>query len=701
MTRWIVALVLALGTGGAIAACGTDSASQFDDGTGLDSGSSGTSGSSGFLPGDGGGEASVGAFEISPPNPVLTATGAPVNQQFHAYLKGTTTEVPVSWSLDVGTLGNIGTSTGLFTANGVVGGVANVIATAGASQATTTVTVNVSLVDANGLSPADQALLAAGGPLSGDPAMKWLYPYDKTVFPRGLRSPLLQFAGAAPDQTLVRFKSLHFQYDAFFGASNPGRVQLAEARWKTITQSASGTDTVAVSITKKSGGVVVGPIAETWTIATASLSGTVYYNTYNTPQAGNSGALLKVRPSTTIDATVLEAGCSVCHSVSANGTVIATGISWGGGDPLNSGVFNVDATGAATAGHSQAKGAYAFAALTPDAKYMMTHSNNAGGIRGLTNASGQYSTLLDPTTGVAVPGVTGWAATAQAQMPSFSPDGKFIAFNDRVADASGKTLGVMAFDQKTLKFTTLGSVWTGSSLVAWPAFLPDSTSIVFHAGDDFGTQKAHHADIELVDVASKKRMYVPALNGYAGTDTVNGATYLPYGDAAEGHLNFEPTVLPVASGGYFWVVFTSRRCYGNLLPDTQDAWGKDGSNPDELSPRKKLWVAAIDITGTPGKDRSHPAFYLPGQELGTGNMRAFWALDPCHANGQSCETGDECCGGYCRQVAEADGATGFTCSDKPAGCAQELEKCTTAADCCGAASGVQCINGHCASAGPK
>ncbi len=701
MTRWIAALVLALGTGAAIAACGADAESVFTDPNANDSGSSGSSGTSGFLPGDGGGEASVGAFEISPPNPVLTATGLPVTQQFHAYLKGTTQEVPVSWSLDVGTLGTIGTATGLFTANGAVGGVANVIATAGTSTATTTVTVNVSLVDANGLSAGDQALLVAGGPLSGDPAMKWLYPYDKTVFPRGLRSPLLQFAGTAPAQTLVRFKSLHFQYDAFFGPSNPGSAQLAENRWKTITQSASGTDTVKVTITKKSAGVVVGPIGETWTIATASLAGTVYYNTYNTPQAGNSGALLKVRPSSTVDATVLEAGCSVCHSVSANGTVIATGIAWEGGDPKSSGIFNVDATGAATAGHSQAKGAYSFAALTPDAKYMMTHSNNAGGIRGLTNLSGQYSTLLDPTTGVAVPGVTGWPATAQAQMPSFSPDGKYIVFNDRVADASGKSLGVMAFDQKTLAFTTLGKIWTGSTLVAWPAFLPDSKSLVFHAGDDFGTQKAHHADIELVDVATKTRQYVPALNGYAGTDAAYGATYLPYDEAAEAHLNFEPTVLPVASGGYFWVVFTSRRCYGNLLPASQDAWGKDAQNTTELSPRKKLWVAAIDINPTPGKDRSHPAFYLPGQELGTGNMRAFWALDPCHPNGQSCETGDECCGGYCRQVAEADGATGFTCSDKPVGCAQELEKCVTAADCCGASAGVQCINGHCASAGPK
>ena len=33
----------------------------------------------------------------------------------------------------------------------------------------------------------------------------------------------------------------------------------------------------------------------------------------------------------------------------------------------------------------------------------------------------------------------------------------------------------------------------------------------------------------------------------------------------EAHLNYEPTILPIAIGGYYWVVFTSRRCYGNTL----------------------------------------------------------------------------------------------------------------------------------------
>ena len=49
-----------------------------------------------------------------------------------------------------------------------------------------------------------------------------------------------------------------------------------------------------------------------------------------------------------------------------------------------------------------------------------------------------------------------------------------------------------------------------------------------------------------------------------------------HGDDAR--LNYEPTVNPVASGGYVWVVFTSRRMYGNVAsipPFCSDPRGVD------------------------------------------------------------------------------------------------------------------------------
>jgi hypothetical protein len=45
---------------------------------------------------------------------------------------------------------------------------------------------------------------------------------------------------------------------------------------------------------------------------------------------------------------------------------------------------------------------------------------------------------------------------------------------------------------------------------------------------------------------------------------------------------------------------------------------------------RAIWGAAVDLAGDGfyASDPSHPAFFLPGQELGTGNFRAVAARDP-------------------------------------------------------------------------
>jgi len=170
-------------------------------------------------------------------------------------------------------------------------------------------------------------------------------------------------------------------------------------------------------------------------------------------------------------------------------------------------------------------------------------------------------------------------------------------------------------------------------------------------------------------------------------------------------MNFDPTILPVAVGGYYWVVFTSRREYGNTINNANPYYDTDNRTAGALPWRKKLWVAALDLTTpTPGSkahDISHPAFYLDGQDVQTGNYRAFWALNPCEQTGAACGSGDECCSGYCRPGgsdagAAEGGAAGQNVCVPPQSCANEYEKCTTSADCCGAAQGFSCIAGYCA-----
>jgi hypothetical protein len=169
-------------------------------------------------------------------------------------------------------------------------------------------------------------------------------------------------------------------------------------------------------------------------------------------------------------------------------------------------------------------------------------------------------------------------------------------------------------------------------------------------------------------------------------DVASGTTYLPFG-AEELHGTYFPTVSPVAAGGYFWVFFDSIRHYGNL------------------GLQRQLWGAAIDIhpDGSYTTDPSHPAFYLPGQEYGSGNHRAFAALDPCKRDGDSCTSGIDCCGGTCSFPETHDEFSDpvGTCAPPPMNtCRKRDEVCASSADCCppekaGDARDT-CVNGFCA-----
>jgi len=190
-------------------------------------------------------------------------------------------------------------------------------------------------------------------------------------------------------------------------------------------------------------------------------------------------------------------------------------------------------------------------------------------------------------------------------------------------------------------------------------------------------------DLWFTSTESNTQTRLDALDGYS----TGGNVYLPANDA---NLSFAPTVLPEAVGGYFWVVFTSHRSYGNALASQADLPQDPLKGTPDVDALGKLWVAAIDINATAGKDPSHPAFYLDGQELKADNLRGFWVLSPCQANATSCTSGDECCGGFCRPV--NGGPT--VCTDTGGGCSNLFESCTTASDCCSGAA--LCINGKCA-----
>jgi len=642
----------------------------------------------------------------------------------------------ISWSIDDTKIGSI-SGDGTFHAGGYVGGVVTITATVGNSSLSVALTVDVDITTNDGkISAADQAALIAGG--SADAAFKFLYPYDGTVFPRGLASPLLQFAGAAATSTYTTITLPHFKYQQFSSALTRVQVKLPEPVWKGMTLTAGATDDVSLTVSKLSGAQVSGPATQTYRIAQASMKGIIYYNTYSSPLTmGNSdadkGGILRIKAGG--NAEVVTRGCRVCHAVSSKGSVLAAGYGYllppsanplpdqlapAGREyqPKQSISYDVAPDGTVTPRATIDNGIlFPFAGLTPDGSKALSNGLPAGVwptkiMRGVYSTAGYASQLLDTKTGMPiVPSISaGGTVIKYVQTPSFAPDGTKVAFlNGDMLD--NRVLSIMDFDNATNAFSAPTIlVQNPNEAMAWPTLLPDNSAVVYHAGDSFDSyeftggdvqSKPQYAEIRLVETADKTVKKLEALNGRDAKGTLT----LPYGETVEGRMNYEPNVLPVAVGGYYWVIFDSRRAYGNtiapagMLEDPKDPWGSDA----KPSLRKKLWIAAIDVDHMGEPDPSHPAFYLPGQELEGGNMRAFAAMAPCQPDGGACESGSDCCGGFCRQTSTgADGAPMLacvpppptnTCPDATRGNSQTDEACVKTEDCCNPTD--RCINARC------
>jgi hypothetical protein len=694
--RSFVTLIGLVGGAAVAAACGdVQSHGRAPRGTGGSGNGTGSGGSAAVgvlvIP-DSGFAASGGAGTTETPLIIvggassLDAQGEPVTTEFRAEYQGGGAPNDVAWVVDDTRVGSIGQD-GTFTANGLVGGVVTITAMAGSQKATTTVTVNVSILRTEtGVSNGDATRLEGGG--TADSAFKWLYPYDRTVWPRGLQPPELQFGGEAATALRVAITTAHFDYVGLFGASSPVRVRLPADVWKGVTMSAGPSDWVDVSVTKLSASGVSGPVKESWLVAQGKLKGMLYYNSYTSALA-NGGGVLRIKLGQ--DAQPLLSGCTVCHSVSANGNVLTAGIEYGG-QPTNGASYRLSGTGTATQMAYTANGPlFAFPALTPDGSLAVTHGPGPNRLGNNT-----VTQLVNPATAQVIPDPSLTNAIKNGWMPMFSPDGTRLTFVN--GDLSyGRHLGLMDVDlsKNPPLFSNYRTPLTVTAdVIAWPTFLPDARGIAYHHGNSFTTERAN-AEVRLLDAQSGTVQDLQALNGYLP----DGTFYLPGGVAEDGSVNYEPSASPVAVGGYYWLMFASRRTYGNTIgPGGTVAGGTDGFAKN--GPRGKFWMAAIDINYAGKSDPSHPAFYVDGQELTAGNLRPFLVLEPCHPRGDACETGSDCCEGFCRETGRAtDGTPTLECVPPPAsGCSNLDEPCGTAGDCCNPDH--LCLNRRCALAAP-
>jgi len=571
--------------------------------------------------------------------------------------------------------------------------------------------------NAAGLSPADVQALKAGSGAPG--AMRLVYPYEGTVFPRGMLAPDLMWDGAAGDAVYVHIKSRIFEYWGCLTPIAPGRVTLPQEVWEHAGQRSFGKDDdYVIELSTISFGVVTGPVVSHVQIAQAAIKGSIYYNTYRSnltsglpgggtpgggfpgggiPGGGIGGANgIVVRIPAGGKAEVFgQTDCNGCHSVSADGSLLLAQSVVGG-----SYLYELMANGPAPMPTTAMQNG-CWAAVYPDGSAALSMSTaidvaRAGIFGGLSGATTTNATLFDTKTGQALMST---GIPPGALMPFFSPDGTLLVFNDfAIAEAHG--IALTRYDTKThtaSDYVVLHEEPPGAMRPAWPFALPDNGGVVFArtdeldfsgggvgvSGDVQPGQIAPYSELSIIDLSSKKLTVLAQAMGFrTPEDAASNKTYLPFGEE-DLHHTFYPTVSPVGAGGYFWVFFDSVRHYG------------------VTGLQRQLWGAAIDISadGTYTKDPSHPAFYLSGQEFGTGNHRAFAALDPCRKDGDKCTSGVDCCGGFCYLEGQVELAEPVgTCSPKKDEnvCSRPDERCSIASDCCGSDPPLNCIAGFCA-----
>jgi hypothetical protein len=459
------------------------------------------------------------------------------------------------------------------------------------------------------------AALMSGG---GEGALRLLYPYDGTVFPGGLQSPLLMWGGPAGDVVYVRLHSESFDYRGCFAPTAPGQLQFPQRAWDLAqTVTAGAADPFVLELTVLTSGQVLGPVSERVVIAAGTFPGSVYYMTLGSTLGGamtfGESSVVRLRPGKPLQLALGANGCSGCHSVSADGTRVVANASDMGAS------FTVSAAAGPTPLLDPTPGGE-YAALVPDgALYLATAHPMGGGPRSYGASASMTATLYETATGNPVAGA---GIPTGATMPSFSPNGTRLVFNDP-AIVAGNGLALMDFSESSRKASNYRAVFSDTSRYAgWPTFLPDGSAVVFSlgAGSDYsgaGTglgviTPGPATDLYIVDASSHTSTILARAMGFATpADAASGTTYLPFG-SGDLHQNFDPAVSPGTSGGYAWVLFDSRRNYGNTgLP-------------------RAIWCAALDVSpaGQYTTDPSHPAFFLPGQESATANFRPEPALDP-------------------------------------------------------------------------
>lgn len=451
------------------------------------------------------------------------------------------------------------------------------------------------------LSPSEIMALKAASEIA--PGQRTLYPYDGTVFPAGMGAPTVMWAGPIADAVLLQLDSARFHYLGCLLPESEGRLTIPEAVWEQAGSESGGSrDPFRMRLSILTSGRVTGPMERTFTIASDAVQATLHYMSY---RETGVPTIVRLRSGRTAEPLFAGLDCAGCHAVTAGGTTLMGHFAGSGS------AFRLGAGDAAPVLIGAQRVGAEHAALHPRGDlYVATAHPRGMGTRFFSTPSLEAN-LFSVATGATVAGSN---IPPGAMLPAFSRSGALLAFNDAAIDG-GRGLAVVDFDVDTATAANYREVFRDDGAYpGWPSFTPDERALVFARGQtaDFSSMGAGFpsgvlggspSDLYLIALqGTEESMLLARAMGFAEPTGRDEDTYLPFG-SQDLHRNYHPRVAPVASSEYAWVYFDSLRNYGN--------YGRI----------RQIWGAAIE-RATGAVDRSHPPFYVVGQEVGRLNLKA-------------------------------------------------------------------------------
>ncbi|MEB2313930.1 MAG: hypothetical protein OZ921_09970 [Sorangiineae bacterium] len=465
-----------------------------------------------------------------------------------------------------------------------------------------------------------------GGAADASSPIDVVYPESGILVPPNMNSLEIHFVPSA-GQTLfeLRFEAPSLNFVVYTGCSavSGGCVFSADKQfWLELAESARGLAPVRYTIRGVNGASPSGVGESTsheLTFVGDDLTGGLYY--WNAA----SGSIMRYDfgyPLQTASVFLKGNGpadCLGCHVLSRDGTRMAVGRGMPG---LSYTVYDVATRTPLNVNGKNVAGAGSFFAFSaPDPTDFLF-------------SGGPAIKWMDLTTGAIKNG-----NLTPGSMPDWSPAGDEIVYA-KGGGVQGPT-GVTNASLELLHFDTTNRVWNNPRTLVpfagqnnyYPTFDPSGNWVLFNRSpgnhdsyENIGIGDGGPGDGELWMVNAKTGGNPIRLD----RATLPGSTSWP---------KFAPALASYWGGSVVWITFSSERAYGLRKPENGGV---------------QLWMTAIDLDkAQAGQDPSFPAFWLPFQDMKTGNHIAQWVTTvvrkPC-AKSTDCEGGETCANGQCVPV---------------------------------------------------